>query len=249
MIARRKIENYFLYFLYFLVILCVHTVESNTNGFISNLSGKIPQKAVKTFFPGGQYVLLTFSGGPHFDITPQILSILSNYSIRATFFVSGQRAMHHPELTTRIVKEKHDLGHQGFYTNVQLNSKTKEEISQHVSAVQSLLMNLTNHNVNYFRPPGNVISDVVHDWVQNEKTVKTILWSIDLSEMFKGHDISEKQIKEKFMTQTKPGDIINCYDHKLTIKILPTIIEALIAAKYEFITVTDAYTFPDDSPH
>jgi peptidoglycan/xylan/chitin deacetylase (PgdA/CDA1 family) len=223
--------------------------EIKKGGFASTLQGKIPSKAIKSFSPGGQYILLTFSGGPHFEITPQILDILKTYSAKATFFVSGQKALHHSDIMKRMIAEKHDLGHQGFYTNIQYDSKSKAEIGEHVTAVQSLLMNVTNQQVNYFRPPGRSLSNSLYDWVQNEKSTKTILWSIDMGEVLKSQDVTEKEIREKFQKYSEPGDIINCYDHKMIVKVLPAVLETLIAEKYEFLTISEMLSFPDDAPH
>lgn len=50
---------------------------------------------------------LTFDDGPTTNITPQILKILDDYNIKATFFVVGQNAEKHPEL----VREEKDKGH------------------------------------------------------------------------------------------------------------------------------------------
>ena len=46
---------------------------------------------------------MTFDDGPHPDYTPAVLDVLVTHGAKATFFVTGQRAMVHPELAARIV--------------------------------------------------------------------------------------------------------------------------------------------------
>lgn len=217
-----------------------------------NFIGKIPSNAIQQFYPGGQYIVLTFSGGPHHDITPQILNTLANYSVHATFFVSGQKAMHSPELLRKILAEGHNLGHQGFYNSQQMSKKTKEEITELVTATESLLKNETKKEISYFRPPGFQISQSLSDWISSSSasTVKTIFWSLDLNQLLKSEtDLSPKYIKELIMKTSKPGDIINCQDHKLTLKILQPLLEGLRAAKFELVTLDQILSFPDDKPH
>src|SRR5690242_977360 len=67
---------------------------------------------------GPQKVCLTFDDGPHPEYTPQILDILKQHSVPATFFVVGQHALANPELVQRIIDEGHDLGN---HTNSHIN--------------------------------------------------------------------------------------------------------------------------------
>ncbi len=50
---------------------------------------------------------LTFDDGPSSNVTPQILQILEEEEIKATFFVLGSRAELYPEL----VKQEYEAGH------------------------------------------------------------------------------------------------------------------------------------------
>ncbi len=50
---------------------------------------------------------LTFDDGPSSKITPQILQILANENIKASFFVLGSRV----ELLPELVKQEYDAGH------------------------------------------------------------------------------------------------------------------------------------------
>lgn len=71
------------------------TTSANTSG------DKIGDSATK------KEVFLTFDDGPTTNITPQILKILDDYNIKATFFVVGQNVEKHPEL----VREEKAKGH------------------------------------------------------------------------------------------------------------------------------------------
>jgi peptidoglycan/xylan/chitin deacetylase (PgdA/CDA1 family) len=235
--------------------------------------GIIPKNAVRSFSPGGQYIVLTFSGGPHHEITPKILETLG--TVKATFFVSGQRIIYFPEFLQSILSpfparsnpvdqpvtkwEQHDVGHQGFYSISQLNKRTKDEIAEQIAKTEVLLKNETSKvtkrkekggkDMLFFRPPGMTISPALSDWISSEKRIKTILWSIDMNRMISNPHISSSEIKEMIKRTVKPGDIINCYENKVTLKYLPVLIEGLREMKFEFLTLSEIFSFPDDAPH
>lgn len=50
---------------------------------------------------------LTFDDGPSNEVTPEILKILDDYNVKATFFVMGLKAERYPEL----ILEEHSKGH------------------------------------------------------------------------------------------------------------------------------------------
>lgn len=52
-------------------------------------------------------VALTFDDGPNPTFTPQILAILKQYNVKATFFVVGNNVKKYPDL----IKQIHDEGH------------------------------------------------------------------------------------------------------------------------------------------
>lgn len=54
-------------------------------------------------------IYLTFDDGPNPHCTPEILDVLAEYGVPATFFVIGTYAKSQPELIRRIVAEGHEV--------------------------------------------------------------------------------------------------------------------------------------------
>ncbi|MBQ9376860.1 MAG: polysaccharide deacetylase [Schwartzia sp.] len=61
-------------------------------------------------FTGKKVAYLTFDDGPDPVVTPQILDILADEGVPATFYVLGGNAEEYPELVKRMVKEGHAVG-------------------------------------------------------------------------------------------------------------------------------------------
>lgn len=60
--------------------------------------------------PEQRTIALTFDDGPDPRWTPQVLDLLRQAGVHATFFLMGEHAQAHPELVRRIVREGHQVG-------------------------------------------------------------------------------------------------------------------------------------------
>ena len=60
--------------------------------------------------PADRQLMLTFDDGPDIEFTNQILDILSQNHVAATFFVLGSNIIEHPEVFDRIIREGHMVG-------------------------------------------------------------------------------------------------------------------------------------------
>src|SRR5690242_10643872 len=59
-------------------------------------------------------IALTFDDGPAEPFTDQILDVLREHNVTATFFVCGKNAERFPESLRRIQAEKHTIGNHTY---------------------------------------------------------------------------------------------------------------------------------------
>lgn len=64
--------------------------------------------------PERHRVALTFHDGPHHEHTAHILSTLKEHTLKAAFFVRGERAAAHPELVKAMLAAGHTVGCAGW---------------------------------------------------------------------------------------------------------------------------------------
>ena len=102
-------------------------------------------------------IYLTFDDGPSPNVTPQILKILKEYHVPATFFVLGSRAELYPELIKQEYEAGHYIANHGYshkyssiYSSVQA---VINEYNTTEKAVQDALGNPEYHTL-LFRFPG-----------------------------------------------------------------------------------------------
>lgn len=76
--------------------------------------------------PDARFAYLTFDDGPSENVTNEILDILSEYDIKATFFVVGTMVEKYPHILERIYDEGHTIGNHSYshvYKNIYKNSQ------------------------------------------------------------------------------------------------------------------------------
>ncbi|MHC4782914.1 MAG: polysaccharide deacetylase family protein [Planctomycetota bacterium] len=61
-----------------------------------------------------EQVCLTFDDGPNPESTPDILTLLDDLGVKATFFLIGENIKKHPELYHKIINQGHEIGDHGY---------------------------------------------------------------------------------------------------------------------------------------
>lgn len=98
-------------------------------------------------------VYLTFDDGPSSN-TVQILDILKQYNVKATFFVIGREDEESKELYKRIVEEGHTLGMHSYSHKYSLLYDSMDSFTSDFSQIQNYLYEVTGQECLYYRFPG-----------------------------------------------------------------------------------------------
>ncbi len=73
------------------------------------VTAKYDMQLVSIYNEPGKNVYLTFDDGPTTKITPQVLDILKEEGVHATFFVLGKNVEANPEVAKRVAEEGHAI--------------------------------------------------------------------------------------------------------------------------------------------
>ena len=109
------------------------------------------------YYSDEKQVYLTFDDGPSKDVTPQILDILKDQDVKATFFVLGARVDLYPETVKRAFEEGHYIANHGYshqYSKIYENKDTV--FQEYVECDNSIRNAIGNPDFNsyLFRFPG-----------------------------------------------------------------------------------------------
>ena len=186
-------------------------------------------------------VALTFDDGPDPTDTPDVLDILKEKKVRATFFVLGQAAQSNPYLLKRLVNEGHEIGNHSFNHDYQ-QRRLVEEMNQTDKEVFAA----TGTHTYFYRPPGGFLSKSQLEIIKGNGHV-VALWSVD-SKDWRNPGI--KQIVDNVMKHVFPGAIILMHDggyHRTqTVKALGPIIDALRERGYRLVTLSELKTLDSE---
>ncbi|WP_156915394.1 polysaccharide deacetylase family protein, partial [Rhizobium sullae] len=98
-------------------------------------------------------VYLTFDDGPNPFSTPQILDVLAEHRVPATFFVVGVFAKEQPDLIRRIVAEGHDVANHTM-THPDLTACEPQDIEREINeASRAILSACPEAAVRHIRAP------------------------------------------------------------------------------------------------
>lgn len=152
-------------------------------------------------------IALTFDDGPNAKQTGEILDILKQYGVRATFFVVGENAEKNPDLIRRIVEEGHEIGCH-TYSHPKMEEADAEKVKKEILSTEAILAEIGGIRPTFFRPPcGYCGGDVVK--TANALGYSVVLWSVDTRDW--AHTPVE-EIVSNVTENTHSGDIILCHD-------------------------------------
>jgi len=121
-------------------------------------------------------VVLTFDDGPAPPFTEQVLDILAEHGIRATFFLCGKNVERYPELARRIVREGHTIGNH-TYSHPFLFGKSRRFMAREIDRAQEAIERVTGVRPTLFRPPyGARWFGLVP--TLSERGLRMVMWSV-----------------------------------------------------------------------
>lgn len=192
-------------------------------------------------------VALTFDDGPDPRFTGQVLDVLKEYNVPATFFLMGSRAIAFPEIVERIVAEGHIVGNHTYWHPNLVKEGDLATLETEVTRTENVLNDLVGYRTKLFRAPyGFLYGELVEKLAVLEYTV--VGWSVDSLDW---QEEPPTVIANNVLSNVTPGAIILMHDggdwdadRTNTIESLRQIIPTLQQQGYEFVTVPDLLNIP-----
>lgn len=183
-------------------------------------------------------IALTFDDGPHPVYTQEILDILSEYNIKATFFVIGENAIWYSDLVKLEYEAGHEIGNHTF-THSNLKTIPYNEMCDEIYKTEQVIYENIEYRTRLLRPPGGQYGDEACNAASNQD-YRIICWSIDTRDW--AHT-ETKDIVDNVLTSVRGGDIILFHDYisgkSPTPDALRIIIPKLLQEGYKFVTVSE----------
>jgi len=194
---------------------------------------------------GEKVIALSFDDGPNEPYTSQVLRILDENGVKATFFLIGENAEFYPETVRKIARAGHIIGNHTFHHTYRLPLEGFDAIRREIDRTEETIFRLTGLRTDLFRPPHGLRTP----WFINDikgLNYKVITWT-DMTNDYNANLMPE-EIVRRIVANAHPGGIIDLHDGKNTVhgvdrsntvRALPIIITRLKSEGYRFITLPD----------
>lgn len=183
-------------------------------------------------------VALTFDDGPSVRFTPDVLTILRERGVKATFFLTGKETEENLPQARMIVSEGHQLGNHS-YTHSNMMFMGPARIREEIERTDAAIRAAGYEGEIMFRPPyGKKLLTL--PWYLSRHDRATIMWDVE-PESFPDVAEDASALASHVIEQTRNGSIIIMHvmyrSREVSRQALPLIIDGLRQRGFEFVTV------------
>ncbi|WP_328466605.1 bifunctional polysaccharide deacetylase/glycosyltransferase family 2 protein [Actinoplanes sp. NBC_00393] len=214
--------------------------EALTGGPIIQTDGS----TTTTVAAGDKQIVLTFDDGPDPEYTAEILEVLAEYDVPATFFMIGSEISKYPDLVRQVVDEGHEIGIHTF-THPELSGQSDWRRTVEIEETQLALAGAAGVTSVIFRPPYSSTVAALDDtnWAvieeMGENGYLTVVNDLDSRDWEAG--VTNEEIVEAVTPENGEGAVLLFHDgggdRSGTAEALATVIPALQAQGYTFTTI------------
>lgn len=211
-----------------LLLLCVYVNKQSAAASLQTME----QRNVVAEQREKKKIALTFDDGPHPYYTEELLDGLKERGVVATFFVTGEHAVLHPDIIKRMHEEGHLIGNH-TYSHIQLTKQNREEFKEELVAASEVIEEIIGEEVIYVRPPYGAWDKAI----EAELNMIPVLWTIDPLDWC-SHNVS--CIIASVVKEAQENDIILMHDYyDTTVTAALKIVDELQGAGFTFVTVEE----------
>lgn len=192
-------------------------------------------------------VALTFDDGPT-EYTKEVLGILDEKDIKATFFLIGNQLEKHQDIGKEIVEAGHEIGNHS-YSHPRFLLVSQSFIAEEIEKTDVLIRATGHEGDIHFRPPhGRKLFGL--PWYLSQHNIKTIMWDVEPDTYI--DEAGDSAQNTEFIVQytlenTRPGSIIIlhpfCESCSAQREAISRFVDDLQAMGYKFVTVSELLAY------
>ena len=199
----------------------------------------------------GNKVVFTFDDGPSKEYTPEILKVLVEKGVRATFFIVGIQAEKHPEIVKKIVDEGHEVGNH-TYGHITVPNSPAPRLAAQIMRTNLVILQYSGSYPLYLRPPRGLY-DMRMRRIAKLLGQELVLWSISSQDWHPR--ATPTSVTRRVIEKTSGGDIILFHDsgsllgggsasRRSTVEAMGPIIDGLRAKGLEIVSLEEFMGYP-----
>ena len=191
----------------------------------------------------GKDVAITFDEGPS-SYTSQIVDILKEKGVKATFFLSGDAVEANAAAAKTLADAGMELG-SNSYSDTDLSKMSGDELRQQIQRGFDAIKSATGEDVHLLRAPYATFS--LENWAETMDMLSAVVsWNVDSGDWLLP---GANQIVEDVCGSVRSGNIILLTDNaatgEQTVEALPALIDRLQDEGYTLVTLSDLIATDD----
>ncbi|WP_200411157.1 polysaccharide deacetylase family protein [Virgibacillus salexigens] len=193
---------------------------------------ELPASPIYRGHPEKQMVafLINVSWGEEY--VPEILSVLKDNNVKATFFIEGKWAKNNAELVKMIHEQGHVIGNHA-YNHPDMSRMTNQQILDQIVQTNDIIKAIIGKSPKWFAPPSGSFNEHVVQ-VSHELNMQTILWTVDTID-WKNPSVSV--MINRVNTKIHPGATVLMHPTEATERGLDSLIKAIKAKELKINTI------------
>ncbi len=186
----------------------------------------------------GKMIAITFDDGPSIR-TKEIVDLLDELEIKATFFVLGCNVKNYPEELKYINDHHHEIGNHS-YSHPNFKKLSLQDGLAEINQTQEIVYQTIQRYPRIFRFPYGAVNQAV----LKKTKLPTILWNADSLDW---QCCDTESIIHKIKQEARENGILLFHDFKyFNQKAITTIVTDLKKEGYTFVTVSELLDFQSD---
>ena len=179
-------------------------------------------------------IAISFDDGPATSYTPQILQLLQQDNIKATFFCIGNRIAGNENILQQIIADGHIIGNHSYSHHFWFDMFSSKKMLDDLRMMDEELKRVTGLQPKLFRPPYGVTNPNLKKAILSGNYTP-VGWSVrSMDTVIK----DEKKLLDKINRSIKPGAVFLFHDTSATtLHILPAFIKEVKNSGYQIITL------------
>ncbi len=221
-----------------LVLTSANNLYKITGEMMSNADGDFFAFHPNDYYPvtdsSEKFVALTFDDGPNPVTTKNLLAVLKEKGVKATFFMVGYNIAEYPYVVKSVYESGHDIGlHSYKHSNYGLMEFN--EVVTDLDKCTNLIYSIVGKRPYLVRPPfGNIDEEKIdtNDYFFVNWNVDPLDWSRETPE----------EIANDALKHISSGSIVLMHDiYQKSVDAAEIIIDKLVEKNYRFVTISELF--------
>lgn len=191
-----------------------------------------------------RYIALTFDEGPS-SYTQQVLDILEEKGVSATFFLQGDAVEANPAAARAIADAGHEIGSNG-YSDTDLSALAGDELREEITGGFDAIEEATGERVSLLRAPYASFS--TENWAESMNLLSGVVsWNLDSGDWLLP---GAESVEQNVVGAAQTGCIVLLTDNETTgeqlVEALPGIIDQLQEDGFTIVTLSELIETDED---